>query len=391
MVRCNVCFRTIRYGEAFIHAKTLPRVRNDGSERVTVHLICWCIRQSIPTERANESLNYYRSEFVLAVPKTIDLKDDDEFSAGDDVLTFPHFRCRCCGLANQPSLQTKTKAKDATVLSEDSCDFIYFGASCACESRVVHVKCAFLSHPINKKFACPVCVSPSKFGALLEKWAGIVYPMPKEKSTVGTDWLTENPTPLNRTVSIYDIFNSHSSVVDVNHLFETRSTFEHNSGFDTPIKTLCNYTASERSGGADQGNATSRFFVSNVKFKKSVLKFMLDNKYTAADMAKLGIHPNMLFDNITDWNLLFEVPRVLPVKAITAPPFNFTFTTLLLAGMDIKSFINANYERSDLYRLKMNKYAFVAGGGSPEDWKKMRSLSENEDDDDDNVDNYTFE
>jgi len=377
MVRCDVCFRVIKYGDSFIHAGTLPRIKNNEGDRVTVHLICWCIRQSIPTDLANESFKFSRADFVtkIANRKTIILSSNEN---DDDVLTFPHFQCRLCKETN-----------------ETMRDFIYFGWSCSCDLRVVHLKCAFVSHPVNKRFACPLCVSPTSFGKLIEMWSGVASSASSRPqrhladNNNNADWAAN----LNKTISVYDLLNSRSNVDEINAMFEARTAFEYNSGFATPIKELCNFATSEKYVNTSV-RSNKDVLTPNRKIQRSLLKFAIDNKYSGAQMAQLGIHPNMLFDNTKDWNLIFD-KKTFPVKVLVAPPFNFTFTNLLLAGMSIKSFIDAKYERSELFELKLNKYSFIAGGGTPENWFTLtcQKMVNNDDDDNENeiFDNFVFE
>jgi hypothetical protein len=140
------------------------------------------------------------------------------------------------------------------------------------------------------------------------------------------------------------VYGGHQdSALTVLHQLQTRIPMSSIVGHPTPIKQLC-----------EELRHTPH---------KSVLEVLYKNHYSSKDAISMGAEFGMITCCVEDWNVILDKKFFTPYELFH---LGFTFTRMLLAGMDLDLFSYAGMDHIALHIIRFSMRAFRCARGTSE-------------------------
>lgn len=324
---CAICFDKINPSQNFMYGRRLPFVKGTN---VCAHQICLCIRESMSPERLASTVPCPDGISISSIEKILGINRKE------------HHKCAICAKAFFESSSLAVFPK--------------------CHHKLIHLQCLDMVTDITRRWSCPICpLNYNQDELALAQWR-----QPR-KGQFATTYIDDQPesTPTNTDIdvcdnmSIIEAIEKSMPALAIKKSFDKRKdTLPKMENTDTVGKWLIHALKKD----------TKKKFGPRV----CLLEKLHKHKYTARDVLTFGITFEMIIGDSRNIELLLDRDFFVP-SIVAQPPLLVDFTKLMLAGVDIGQFVNANYTSMDLNNLHFTMRGFIAAGGTFDELSTLRT------------------
>jgi hypothetical protein len=365
---CPICNRTVQLQHARISGKNIYFGGKKSSKaHLHVHLLCWQIRQQQQPDRLKNALSHVVSVSGGPTGATNSyLLRDDAISnkASDNAL-------RICEICSEQSREGKIFVWLHDNKGNNTNNPLCF--ACYCVRYNARSKLALTKK--NAEMAVLSWTGLPQTTTVVKRSVVLDGPSMEQKHQTETAPYAPGASTTAPSATAFDAASADVAYqmflrVSPTDLMEAFAGSEY-----TVVKRLA-----EQITKSDH-NITMPFEFANVG---SPLVFMKKCEYRARDMVRMGLTFEMLFKNINkeqseiipeDWFYVLDKIN-FPVHVLMDPGLNATFTRMILSGMDLQMFVNANYTTNELKAMGFNFPAFLAAAGTREEAASIFKLQD---------------